>query len=440
MLGEIVNDMKQISAIYDINEAKSNAYYEAAINEYIINRKTAQLKVFQESGTEDDLLYLEAEAEKSFFDKIVDTLQGILNNILTFFKNLYTKVTNIFKKNSDKVDELEKIAKSNPKIGNAKVEVPDTKALEKAYAESMKELDKLEAKVKSGQEITDDDLDKVEKSFFEKHKKALTIGATATTVVGAIAAYKTLATSDTLKGDNIFVKGLNGLISWCNSNREKNLDKTVLKTSSDKKLPGFMYLPKIAMLKASITRATTQGNVVQLKQLLNILKSYVGKGISNNDFEDINLISQTRVSDTIKDPKSKHSDNAFTSNIRYNDSINKSDSRTIIDANIKNLIAGESYNDFLHFENSDESLSSDIAGDFTDDQNNIDDDSISDVMNYNNESGSNDFNESYSDKFSDIINKINTNGLTDRNKFTELQNKIYNNLNTSDLTDDSGDI
>ena len=407
MLGEIVNNMKQISAIYDINEAKTNAYYEAAINEYIINCKTAQLKVFQESGTEDDLLYLEAEAGKSFFDKIVDTLQGILNNILTFFKNLFEKITGLFKKNSEKIDKLEKIAKSNPAIGNAKIDLPDNKALNDNYNKAMAELDKLEAKMKAGKEISEDELDNIEKNFFERHRKILTgAGVVAGTVVAGIALYKKLATSDTLKGDNFVVNNLNKLITWCNSKREKNIDKAIAKDTGVRNLPSFMYAPKIAMLRNSIARAKSQGLVYQMQGLLTILKTYTGKGISDTEYSDIHLSSKLRPFD---DP---HSDRVASDMAKIN---NGSDVSVV-----KNMAASmESYTDY------DDSINN---------YDNIDDDSSSDITDYDNN-----LNEGYSDKFSEIINKLCTDGLSDRNKFTELQNKIYNNLNTSDLVDDNND-
>lgn len=112
------------SAKMDISMQKLDALYEAVDANLQANYKEAELKVYAESGTYDDLAMLYMEAENDAVEKKGGILSSLFNAILNFCSSIINGIKNIFKKSSGN--------KSVPQDTVLDVATEDTKKLDTA--------------------------------------------------------------------------------------------------------------------------------------------------------------------------------------------------------------------------------------------------------------------------------------------------------------------
>ena len=181
--------LNESSSQFDLVMMKVQAVTEAAERQLAINYNEAELKVMQESGTDDDLAYLHEEADKSFSETIKKTIDKIIAAFTEFFHKIQEKIISLVRKKEtvDTVDKIEKKIKMFPLLGKKKVTIENTDAQVKVCDEHLSKLAKLKAKASSGQTVTAEDVSEVHESFIEKHGKA--IGVTAAVTVTAAAAF-----------------------------------------------------------------------------------------------------------------------------------------------------------------------------------------------------------------------------------------------------------
>ncbi len=188
MLNRIVKEFACASKTCDITLMKSDAYTDMAISEAAINSVEAEYKVFNESGTDEDLVMLYEEAQEGFVGKIVASIKKIGEAIAEFFKKIKTKIIEIFSKKEveDNIDKMEKKIKLNPFARNKKIEINDD---DEAKGLCRKFMDKIKAfisKIKGGDNVSMDEIEEAHESFIKKH--ALAVAAVTTiTVTAAIA-------------------------------------------------------------------------------------------------------------------------------------------------------------------------------------------------------------------------------------------------------------
>lgn len=185
--------LAEASSLYESTSMKVNALMDAAGRQLAINHNEAELKVMKESGTDDDLAYLYEEADKSFAETAVKAIKKIQESIAKFFADLRDKILTMLSEKDAKgtLTKIEGKMKMMPLIGHKKAPVEDIESADKACDEAEASLAKLAAKKKAGQAVTADDVSEVEKSFIEKHGKAIGAGAAVMiTGVALVAALK----------------------------------------------------------------------------------------------------------------------------------------------------------------------------------------------------------------------------------------------------------
>ena len=89
------------SAKMDISMQKLDALYEAVDANLQANYKEAELKVYAENGTYDDLAMLYMEAENDAAEKKGGILSSLFNAIVSFCSSIINGIKSIFKKSSE---------------------------------------------------------------------------------------------------------------------------------------------------------------------------------------------------------------------------------------------------------------------------------------------------------------------------------------------------
>lgn len=112
------------SAKMDISMQKLDALYEAVDANLQANYKEAELKVYAENGTYDDLAILYMEAENDAAEKKGGILSSLFNAIVNFCSSIINGIKNIFKKSSEN--------KSVPQDTVLEVATEDAKKLDTA--------------------------------------------------------------------------------------------------------------------------------------------------------------------------------------------------------------------------------------------------------------------------------------------------------------------
>lgn len=175
---------------FDSTFSKCVAFAEASYNEYKTNLKEASLKVAKESGTPDDLIYLEDAASEGFIVRSAKTIEKIFQSFIKWIKDKIEAIKNFFddKKTKETLEKAEKVIKENPKLKNKTVVVPDYDKQEKAYKKLSDEVNKIKVTTKSGKikDSDSDDLDKIDDDLDKLNKQKAVI--TVTIGLGAAAA------------------------------------------------------------------------------------------------------------------------------------------------------------------------------------------------------------------------------------------------------------
>ena len=163
--------LREINSAYDINTMRINAVVEAANRQREINFHEAELKVMQESGTDDELAMLIEAAESDFVENIQKALDALRQAVIKFFSECRQKLVDLMSKRDDanKLDQLEKRMKLIPLIGKKKVMVEDYDAEVSLAKKNLKDLAGLTAKLRGKQEVDASAVAAVKKSYDDDH-------------------------------------------------------------------------------------------------------------------------------------------------------------------------------------------------------------------------------------------------------------------------------
>lgn len=163
--------LREINSAYDINTMRINAVVEAANRQREINFHEAELKVMQESGTNDELAMLIEAAESDFVENIQKALDALRQAVIKFFSECRQKLVDLMSKRDDanKLDQLEKRMKLIPLIGKKKVMVEDYDAEVSLAKKHLKDLSGLTAKLRGKQEVDASAVAAVKKSYDDDH-------------------------------------------------------------------------------------------------------------------------------------------------------------------------------------------------------------------------------------------------------------------------------
>lgn len=163
--------LREINSAYDINTMRINAVVEAANRQREINFHEAELKVMQESGTDDELAMLIEAAESDFVENIQKALDALRQAVIKFFSECRQKLVDLMSKRDDanKLDQLEKRMKLIPLIGKKKVMIEDYDAEVALAKKHLKDLAGLTSKLRSKQEVDASAVAAVKKSYDDAH-------------------------------------------------------------------------------------------------------------------------------------------------------------------------------------------------------------------------------------------------------------------------------
>lgn len=181
-----------ISNDFDIRGKKIDAYIESASREFAINVKQSELKVIEESGTDDDLSFLYEAAEDGYIVKLKSAIKAVIDAFVKFMTDLKDKVVRIIvrKDSREQMKKIEKKVKMNPFLAKKKVKINNTDAEIKCINEFKSKCDKETAKELSKIKSADDiRIGALRDTFDSNYKKVIiaTAGAVTITLVALVA-------------------------------------------------------------------------------------------------------------------------------------------------------------------------------------------------------------------------------------------------------------
>lgn len=185
IISEYVQEHKVANAKFDLAMTKASAVLESAFNDMNLFMGEAELKVMNESGTDDDLRYYREEATEGFIGKAREVILAIIEALKDFFSELKTKIVKLFTNNdvTKTLDEVDKKARLNPFLKNKKVKIPDFNKQDDAMKDYDRRLGKLLARSKAGDKVNVDDVEDEE----EKFNKAWAVAIAAVTTITVVA-------------------------------------------------------------------------------------------------------------------------------------------------------------------------------------------------------------------------------------------------------------
>lgn len=272
MIELIERYMSEASQNYELAEMKVNAILEAAMRQLNINYTAAELKVMKESGTADDLAYLYEEANNGLVESIIKTIEKIKEAIVKFFSEMKDKILSIInkKETEEALNKIEKKVKLIPLLGKKKIMVENYNEELKCANKHISLLDKLKAKLKSGQDVSSEEVEKVEKSFMEEHEKLIGVSAAITI---------TLTAAITL------IKKMRGDSGKLMKDFEKNVsDKIDDIASTVEKIPNPHVGTKLSKAYSTITKVITEDFTRCLSSTMSSVKRSI-KSFKNTEVD-----------------------------------------------------------------------------------------------------------------------------------------------------------
>ena len=169
---------------------KCNIFAEASLREYNINCQEAALKVFKESGTDDDLAYLQEAAKEGVVVKLKKAIQKMVIALKEYIAKVVDKIKVTFasKKAQATLKKIEEVSKTNPKAKKIKIQVHDVDKEQRAIDEAISKLNAQKSKIKGGasRDKIAKDIDDINDTCEKKRNKILA-AATLTLTLGAAA-------------------------------------------------------------------------------------------------------------------------------------------------------------------------------------------------------------------------------------------------------------
>ena len=187
---EFILESENATHYFEDRYNKISAFVEAANQEYLVNHKEAELKVISESGTLDDLLYLEEANEKGVFEKLANALKKLAQEFRDWMNKLIDGMKSFFatKETKDALEAAEEAVKNNPELKNKTIEVTDIEELEKIFEESNDKIDKRVSLIRAGKSSPDEKniRNEIDDTFGKKASK-LSTATKAITITAALA-------------------------------------------------------------------------------------------------------------------------------------------------------------------------------------------------------------------------------------------------------------
>ena len=169
---------------------KCNIFADASLREYNINCQEAALKVFKESGTDDDLAYLQEAAKEGVVVKLKKAIQKMVIALKEYIAKVVDKIKVTFasKKAQATLKKIEEVSKTNPKAKKIKIQVHDIDKDQRAIDEAISKLNAQQSKIKGGasRDKIAKDIDDINDTCEKKRNKILA-AATLTLTLGAAA-------------------------------------------------------------------------------------------------------------------------------------------------------------------------------------------------------------------------------------------------------------
>ena len=162
---------------YNERDRKIDIYCESVNDQLAIDLKKAELFVMKESGTDEDLAYLEGGAIAEAGERLVEAINAIIENIKRFIHEMKIKAMSMVSKIETKkaIEVVEKKIKFNPFIRKKKVETEDHDKKFNAFEELLADAKKLLARIKAGRSVDVEDVEmiaeKIEKRDNDKFAK-----------------------------------------------------------------------------------------------------------------------------------------------------------------------------------------------------------------------------------------------------------------------------
>ena len=218
---ETINSIIDDSKSCDLTLSKINLFIEASQREFDIDCGEAELKVIQESGTQNDLDILCEAAQEGLVNRVINGIKTAIKALQEFIKSVVEKIKSAFsnKKTDEAIDKLEEACKTNPKLKNKKIEIYDIEGEQKCLQEGMDKLSAKSAKIQSGNSSGTDskDIDDIVEQTSKKRAKIIAAStATVITVGAGIVLFKKLRKS--VDGENA------SLIKNANDSAKKSAD------------------------------------------------------------------------------------------------------------------------------------------------------------------------------------------------------------------------
>ena len=148
---------------YNERDRKIDIYCESVNDQLAIDLKKAELFVMKESGTDEDLAYLEGGAIAEAGERLVEAINAIIENIKRFIHEMKIKAMSMVSKIETKkaIEVVEKKIKFNPFIRKKKVETEDHDKKFKAFEELLADAKKLLARIKAGRSVDVEDVEMI---------------------------------------------------------------------------------------------------------------------------------------------------------------------------------------------------------------------------------------------------------------------------------------
>lgn len=195
IIDEAINGIATESVSCSTILNKIGIFLEASYREYQINCQEAELKVLQESGSDEDLSFLCEAATEGFVNRAKKSIQKAVDSLMNFIKRVVEKIKNSF--DNERVhaalEKVKGVVSKNPKLKNKKVKMHDVKKEQNCIQKAMDKLNSLFVKIKSGH-YTKKDIDAIDETVesCKKERAKIVAATTAVGVVSAIAIYEVL--------------------------------------------------------------------------------------------------------------------------------------------------------------------------------------------------------------------------------------------------------
>lgn len=289
----------KISNEYDIKAKKIDAYLENAKRELLINLKQSELKVIEESGTDDDLTLLKEAAEEGFVAKIKSAIKAIIDAFVKFMTDLKDRVVRVIvtQKSRNTLRQIEKKVKLTPFLSKRKVKIDKVEDQIKVIREFEAKCDKETAKALSKLKSADDiQIGALRDTFDNKFRKVCIASAAATTVtLGALV--------------SIINKQIESLPSAITNIERENsgalkklmdsaIDDETAATCKAAMTAAANFRTKLAKTEANIFVDSLGDNIAVAKKALKIDKTVTakntltGESVEDDDYDDYTMESE----------------------------------------------------------------------------------------------------------------------------------------------------